>query len=234
MSLKKLPDTDDERIEVLQAIINQEELNGPDDSVLTARELHELRNFMLIFEGSGFCFKQSLEDENRAGKSHGGLFKNVQLYISHFIQVLHLAVIRNEVKAENLLLYGLEENGLAVPDLSTEEAILDWGERLIKGETERIYRGGIPIYNPAIAKVKVHYDLFKDSLHSIKIYRKNILRNEEGITSAREKADSIIEDTWTRVENKYRAFPSEDRNRMYRKYKVSLQYSKGIQLNVFD
>jgi hypothetical protein len=234
MSLKKLPDTDDERIEVLQAIIEQEELNGPDNSVLTMRELHELRNFLLTFEGSGFCFKQSLEDEDRAGKSHNGLFKNVQLYVSHFIQVLYLAVIRNEVKAENLILYGLGENDLTVPDLSTEDALLDWGERLIKGETERIYRGGIPIYNPAIAKVKVHYDLFKDSLHSVKIYRKNTLRNEEGIASAREKADGIIEDTWVRVENKYRTFPSEERNRMYRKYKISLQYSKGIQLNVFD
>jgi hypothetical protein len=234
MFLKKLPDTDDERIEILRAIIEQEELNGRENAFLTISELHELRNFLLTFEGSDFCFKQSLEDENRAGKSHNELFKNVRLYLSHFIQVLYLAVIRNEVKAENLILYGLDKNNLTVPDLSTEEAILDWGERLIKGETERTYRGGIPIYNPAIAKVKVHFDLFKDSLHSVKIYRKNTIRNQEGIAGRREKADSIIWDTWNRVENKYRTSPFEERTRIYRSYKINLQYPKGVQLNVFD
>jgi hypothetical protein len=165
---------------------------------------------------------------------HGELFKNVQLYISHFIQVLYFSVIRNEIKAENLALYGLDGNNLQTPDLSTETAILEWGERLIKGETERVYRGGIPIYNPAIAKVKVHFDLFKDSLHSVKIYKQNTIRNREIIRENREKAGQIIEEAWQRVEDKYHAFPLEERSQMYKNYKISYQYVKGIQLNVFD
>jgi hypothetical protein len=233
MPLKKLPKVDDERIEILQAIIDQEELNGT-NFILTPKELQELRNFLLVFEGTGFCFRQSVEDEDRAGKSHNELFKNVQLYLSHFIQVLYFSVIRNEIKAENLSLYGLDKNNLTVPDLSTEEAVLEWGECLIKGEKERVYRGGIPIYNPAIAKVKVHFDLFKDSLHSIKIYRKNMIRNGEGIVERRGKADQIILDTWTRVENKFHSLPAEEREQVYKNYKISFQYPKGVQLNVFD
>jgi hypothetical protein len=147
---------------------------------------------------------------------------------------LYLAVIRNEVKAGNLFFYGLDENNLTVPDLSTEEAVLDWGERLIKGETERTYRGGIPIYNPAIAKVKVHFDLFKDSLHSVKIYRKNTIRNGGSMIEIRKKADIIIEDTWNRVEDKYRTLPLEKREQIYQNYKINFQYLKGVQLNVFD
>ncbi|MDR2087571.1 MAG: hypothetical protein LBP72_10445 [Dysgonamonadaceae bacterium] len=233
MPLRKLPDTDKERIEILQAIIDQEELNGF-NHIFTLGEVQELRNFLLAFEGAGFCFGQSLDDEGKACKMHGELFKNVQLYISHFIQVLYFSVIRNEIKAENLALYGLDGNNLQTPDLSTETAILEWGERLIKGETERVYRGGIPIYNPAIAKVKVHFDLFKDSLHSVKIYKQNTIRNRESILTNREKADRIIADAWQRVEDKYRTFPIEERSRIYKNYKISYQYVKGIQLNVFD
>jgi hypothetical protein len=233
MYIKKLPETDDERIDILRSIVEQEELNGP-DFILTARELYELRNFLLTFEGSGFCFKQSLEDEDRADKSHNELFNTIQLYISHFIQVLYFSVIRNEVKSENLAFYGLNGNNLTIPDLSTEEAILDWGERLIKGETDRVYRGGIPIYNPAIAKVRVHFDLFKDSLHSVKIYRKNTIRNGEGILENREKADRIVEDTWSRVENKCRDLTPEERDLMYNNYRISFRLPKGIQLSVFD
>jgi hypothetical protein len=123
---------------------------------------------------------------------------------------------------------------MKVPDLSTESAILIWGERLIKGETERIYRGGIPIYNPAIAKVKVHFDLFKDSLHSVKIYKQNTIRHKENMQIHREKANQIIGDAWHRVEEEYRTFPPEERNRVYRNYKITHPCIKGVQLNVFD
>jgi hypothetical protein len=229
----KLPDTDNERRKILQAFIDQEELNGF-NYVFNIGELQELRNFLLNFEGAEFCFKQSSDDENKACKSHNELFRNAQLYISHFIQVLHFSVIRNEIRANNLALYELDENDMSVPNLSTETAILEWGERLIKGETERIYRGGIPLYNPAIAKVKVHFDLFKDSLHSVKIYRQNTIRHKENMQVYREKADRIIEDTWRRVEEEYSMFPFEEKNRIYKNYKITYQYVKGIQLNVFD
>jgi hypothetical protein len=233
MPLRRLPDTDTEKIEILHAIIDQEELNGF-NHIFSMGEIQELRNFLLTFEGAVFCFSQSLDDEKKACKSHNELFKNVQLYISHFIQVLYFSVIRNEIKAENLALYELDGSNLKVPDLSTETAILEWGERLIKGETERIYRGGIPIYNPAIAKVKVHFDLFKDSLYSVKIYKQNTVRHKESMYANREKADQIIEDAWQRVEDEYRTFPIEERTRVYKNYKITYQYVKGVQLNVFD
>jgi len=234
MSIKKLPVTDKNRIEILRDIVDQEELNTDEDSILTIIELHELRNFLLVFEGSDFCFKQAIEDESKADKSCRGLFERAQLYVSHFIQVLHLTVIRGEIKEENLALYELDENNPILPDLSSEEAVLDWGERIIKGETERINRGGASIYNPNIAKVKVHYDLFKDALQSLKIYRQNTVRNTDGLSDMRKKADQHIWDIWTRVENKYWDLPTVEREQKYNDYKISYYHQKGLQLNVFD
>jgi hypothetical protein len=233
MPQRKLPDTDKERIDILQVIIDQEELKGY-NYIFSLGELQELRNFLLIFEGAGFCFSQSLDDEEKACRSHNELFKNVQLYISHFIQVLYFSVIRNEIKAEYLALYGLDGKNLEVPDLSTEATILEWGERLIKGEQERIYRGGIPVYNPAIAKVKVHFDLFKDSLHSVKIYRQNTVRHRDNMQEYREKANRIITDAWRRIEDKYSTIPIEEKRQIFKSYKINIQYVKGVQLNVFD
>ena len=234
MPVKKLPETDQNRIEILRTIVDQEELGMDENSILTIIELHDLRNFLLVLEGTDFCFKQALDDENRAGKSSQELFERAQLYISHFIQVLHLMVIRGEIKEENLSLYELDENSLILPDLSSEEAVLAWGDRIIKGETERIYRGGASIYNPNIAKVKVHYDLFKDALQSLKIYRQNTIRNTEGLLEMREKADQLIWDIWTRVENKYWDLLHAEREQKYNDYKISYYHQKGLQLNVFD
>ena len=234
MLVKKLPVKDQHRIEVLRAIADQEELNVDESSVLSIIELYELRSFLLVFEGADFCYKQAFEDEQRANKSYQELLKRAQLYISHFIQVLCFAVIRGEIKAENLPLYGLGEDDLTVPDLSSEEAVLEWGSFIIKGEAERISLGGASIYNPNIAKVKVHYDLFKDVLQSLKIYRQNTVRNADGLLEMRKKADQYIWDVWTRVENKYWGLPLEEREQKYKGYKINYHHQKGLQLNVFD
>jgi hypothetical protein len=236
MPLRKLPETDDERLEALNAIIRQEESVGKGNAVLTTKEFHELRDFLLIFEGSVFCYKQSLDDEIRASQSHFKLFEIVQLYLSHFIQVLYFAVIRNEIKADKLALYELDGKNFNVPDISTEEAVLEWCERIIRGETNRVCNGGQPIYNPAIAKVKVHFDIFKDSLHSIKIYRQNTIRNKEDVIEKREKVDKFIDFTWEKVENKCNYLSADEQEQIYKMYKINFKHNnnKGMQLNVFD
>lgn len=235
MPAKKLPNSDEERIKAIQAIIKQEEFGDTENPILSAHELHELRNFLLTFEGTVFCYKQAIEDETKAENAYVELFKTAQLYVSHFIQVLNLAIIRNEVKIDCLAFYGLEgSNQFVLPDLSTEEAILEWGERLFKGETERISRGGIAIYNPAIAKVRVHHERFKESLHSLKIYRQNTIRIQEGFSEMQDKADRIIWNTWTKVEFKYWGLPPEQRKQKFNDYQIQFHYVIGEQLNVFD
>jgi hypothetical protein len=234
MHTKKLPETDEERIRALRVIISQDELN-PDNSMLTTKEIHELRNFMLNFEGADFCCKQAAENECKAQKVFMDKFKTAQMYVSHFIQVLFLAAIRNEVKVDNLFLYGLNENDMTIPDLSTEEAVLDWGNRIIVGETERTNRSGVPIYTPAISKVKVHYDLFKDSLQSLKIFKQNTIRMEDAIVEKRARADNYIWDIWNRIEEKSWNLAFDERNKIYEDYKIIFTTSqKVIQLNVFD
>jgi hypothetical protein len=221
MPAKKLPDTDEERIKALQLILNQEELDTSGNPILSEDELHEFRNFLLTFENTCFCLKQAQEDENKAVKSYTDLFNTAQMYISHFIKVLKMTIIRNEMKVENLGYYGLkdsDENHL--PDLSTEEAILEWGERLIKGDSERTSRGGVPIYNPAISKVIVHYDLFKDGIHNLSIFLKNTLRIQEELDGLREKIDRMVWDVWNKVEFKYWELPVVERTQKFNDYSI--------------
>ncbi|MDL2222963.1 hypothetical protein LJB98_02580 [Bacteroidales bacterium OttesenSCG-928-M11] len=234
MAAKRLPATDEERVKVLQAIMDQEELLPKEETILPVRTLHEMRNLTLTFEGSSFCFKQAMDDENRADKQYIDLFKNAQLYISHFIQVLNLCIIRNEIKPSSLLHYGLEEtDGFTLPDLSSEETLLEWGDKVIKGETERTYNGGAPIYNPAIAKVKVHYDLFKESLYSLSIYRKNTIRCEANLSELRDKVDQIIWDVWCQIEDRFWDLPDDARKKKFKDYRINFYYQAGEQLSVF-
>jgi len=216
----KLPETDEERMDILRAITTQEEINETEEKILSQKELQELRLFTTSYEGAYFVLNQSITDKNKAVNLYNDLLKNAQLYISHFIQVLFLTVIRNEIKTENLILYGLDENNLVVPDLSTEAAVLKWGENLMRGESGRTYRGGIPLYNPAIAKVKVHYELFKESIYSLTIYEKNLIRSQNTMKELRVKADELILKVWIKVEERYSKTSSDEQALGFKAYKM--------------
>ena len=220
MLTKKLPETNEERIAILRAALDQEEINEEEEKILSMAELHELRLFTTTLEGADFVLNQAIIDRDKAKRLYADLFKNAQLYISHFMQVLFLTVIRNEIKAENLLLYGFQENNPVLPDLSTEEAVLKFGENLLQGETERIHRGGIPLYNPAIAKVRVHYELFKEVIYSLSIYEKNLLRSQTNMKDMRKKADDFIWNIWNKVEARYKKYPPEEQTLRLKVYNI--------------
>ena len=234
MPVKKLPETDEQRLKVLQRALDLEELNPARDKILTIQEFHEIRIFLLSFEGTCFVNKQASSDQTNAQKEYEQLFHNAQLFVSHFIQVLHLAVIRNEIKRESLHLYGFEEGKeMELPSLVTEEEVLLWGDRMIRGETERTYQGGVPMYNPAIAKVKVHYDLFKESIQSLKIYRQNNNRSQSAIVELRDRANEYVWMIWNRVEEKFWDLTPNAKTEKFESYYIEFHYRKGEQLDVF-
>ena len=148
MPYRRLPNTDLARLHALQNAIQRYKVQS------------EAQRFLVQFENIVMQSKDNYASTVNANKQYRHIVQNARMYISHFIQVLNLSVIRGEIKKEQKLLYGLDPHQHIVPDLSTEEYLLEWGKKIIEGEQKRMANGGFPIYNPAINKVKVHYDIF--------------------------------------------------------------------------
>jgi hypothetical protein len=211
-----------------------EEILPEGERVLLDGELLEFRYFIRRYEGELATLSHYLEEESKALRHYDDLSGNARMYVSHFIQVLQLAVLRNEIRRDYLAFYGLEGgDGLTVPDLSTEESLLYWGDFVIRGERERTGRGGIPLYNPAIAKVKIHYELLLETIRSLEIHRRNVSRYRENMLELRTKAAVYIETVWQRVEEKYRSADREKYHSVAALYNITF-YNSGDQLNVFD
>jgi hypothetical protein len=121
----------------------------------------------------------------------------------------------------------LDQNIHIVPDLSTESALLNWGKCIIDGENERLRNGGLPIYNPTIAKVKVHYEVFKEYKSNQKLHQNTTNRNWEELVSLREKGDLIILDIWNQVEAKYKDENPYTRFIKCQTYGLVYYYRKG-------
>ena len=141
-------------------------------------------------------------------------------------------MLRDEIKVGHKQLYELPETNV-VPDLLSEVALVEWGRKVIDGEQQRVSQGGIPIYNPTIARVKVHYDIFLDSYERQKAYQALTNRSLEGLASMRDRADELILDIWNQVENKFQEVtPNEDRLQKCRDYGLVYYYRSGEKIKL--
>lgn len=227
MPYRRLPNTDQARVRALKSAVEKGDMYNVRDLAITLKTLFEARNFLHRFEAAQIYYTQCYDNQARASRKHQGNVKIARLYISHFIQVLNLAVLRDEIKPAHKALYGLPESN-TVPDLLSEPAMVEWGRKIIDGEKRRTAQGGIPIYNPTIARVKVHYDIFLDSYERQKNYQALTTRSLDELASMRDRADELILDIWNQVEAKYQdVTPNEVRLDKCRDYGLIYYYRSG-------
>ena len=150
MPYRRLPNTDNARIKALSTVIDKVAETDYQQLPLSPAHITEAQQVLAKLERLSARYQQMYTVQVKANKQFVMKVKNVRMYLSHFVQVLYFSVMRAEIKEDQLSCYGLEGEKLVVPDLSTHEQILSWGEKIIEGENNRISRGGVPIYNPSI------------------------------------------------------------------------------------
>lgn len=226
MPYRRLPNTDQARVRALKAAVEMGKEYNAYDLVISLKTLTEARNFLLRFEGAQAYYKECYENQSKSSRKHQSNVKMARLYVSHFIQVLNMAVLRSEIKKIHKELYELPIDNYNVPDLTSEAAIVEWGNKIIIGEQKRMAQGGgAPIYNPTIAKVKVHYDIFMDGYMRQKNLQSITNRSLEELASMRDTADQIILDLWNQVEKRFEdVSPNETRLDKCREYGLVYYY----------
>ena len=228
MPYRRLPNTDQARIRALKSAVGKGDVYNVNELAISLNTLSEARNFLSKFEIAHNYYAQCYDNQVKESPKHQSNVKTARLYISHFIQVLNLSVLRSEVTPIHKKLYCLPIDNYNVPDLTSEAAMVEWGKRIIEGERKRTSQGGVPIYNPTIAKVKVHYDIFVDSYERQKALQVLTNRSLEGLATMRTRADELILDIWNQVEEKFRNIsPNELRLDKCRDYGVIYYYRTG-------
>lgn len=209
MPYRRLPNTDLARIYALQKAVEMEGFREKGELVLSYQTTQDAQQFLNIFQRAQRKYQQCYELHSKSSKSYRKELQMARLYVSHFIQVMNMAIMRGELRKEIKEAYGLPIDSYISPDLSNELAVQEWGERIIKAEEERTIKGGVPIYNPTIAKVKVHWGVFNDHFFNQRILRANTAKALEEVTEMRPQADDIILDIWNQVEAVYADLPIE-------------------------
>ena len=204
MPYRRLPKTDQARLHALQKALRQAESAAFNDLAINYKTRTEAQRLLMQYENQVAQYHANFNSKVSANRQYRHRVHNARMYVSHFIQVLNLAVIRGEIKRSQKELYGLNPKSNALPDLTTEEGLLEWGQHVIDGEMKRTAAGGFAIYNPSINKVKVHYDMFKEDYTSHQLHKKTHSRVFEDTETLRKQVDAIILDIWDQVETFYK------------------------------
>lgn len=226
MPYRRLPNTDKARLRALKNALKSAKSSTFENLAISYKSIHEAETFLTIFERQLQAYQQSYKTQINANKKYLQIVSNARMYISHFIQVLNLAVIRGEIKIEHKDFYGLSQDNHSVPSLSSEASIFEWGKHIIDGENERTRNGGSPIYSPTIAKVQVHYEIFKEYKANQKLYQATTSRMLEEVVSLREKGDKIILDLWNQIEDFYKDNPPYTKLQNCKAYGITYYYRK--------
>lgn len=227
MPYRRLPTTDQARLHALQRAVQKANEADFDKQVISYKMLTEAQKFLMVFENQVSQYHTNFQTKVSANKQYRHVVGNARMYLSHFIQVLNLAVIRGEVKKDQKELYGLDPNQHVVPDLSNEEDLLEWGKKIIEGEEARTRMGGYPIYNPSINKVKVYYDIFKEQQGYQHMHKKNTNRVYEDLGELRQQADALILELWNTVEAYYKDYLPYARLMACKAYGLIYYYRTG-------
>lgn len=186
-------------------------------------------------------YKATYNVQIEKSKDYNVLVKKAKIYISHFIQVVNMAIARGELPEKTRTLYGMDIDEQKVPSLNTEKDLIEWGKKLIDGEAKRIMSGQQPVTNPTIAVVKVRYENFVESYNHQKILQQNTQRMQNELETLRKKADEIILNIWNEVETSFKELPDDLKREKCTDYGLVYVYRKnelkGLQLlerSLFD
>ncbi len=202
MPYRRLPKTDQARIQSLQKIIELDKENL--DSVpISSRLMMQAKTYFPVFYTLVLQYNETYNAQVDENKKYQKIVRNARMYISHFIQVLNFAVLRGEIKREVKELYKLQQDDFTVPDLISEASMVEWGNNIIEGEQLRIMQGGVPLSFPTIAKVKMHFDIFDENRMYQKTRQKSTTRNQQKVAQMRIQIDELILQIWDAVEAYY-------------------------------
>ena len=229
MPYRRLPNTDQARIRSLETAINKMRNSDYYAPVLSPDLFNRAETKLQQFKGAVERYVKSLESQVNYSKSdaYQDRLKNAKMYVSHFLTVFNLCVKRGEIKPADREYYSIPQDSGELPDLSSDIAVIRCCENTIQGEKVRTNKGGIPIYNPTIAKVAVHYDLFKELYDKQCGLRQLTEESLMVVSLMRPQIDEVILEVWNSIESYFSDMEGEKKLNACREYGLIYYYRKG-------
>lgn len=227
MPYRRLPNTDQSRLRALEIAFRKSNIIPPQSLAFSQASYNSIRAFLPKFNNALVHYRLAFKNQAAKSKEYAELVRKARLYVSHFIQVLNMNIMRGDMKANVREFYDLSDFEKSTPSLATEAELLQWGKKLIEGDHQRMLKGGNPIYNPSIALVKVNYEKFAEAYHFQKTLQNITERSWKTVVELRTEADELIACVWNEVEEYYSNLNDESKRNKASEYGVVYVFRKS-------
>ena len=227
MPYRRLPNTDSARLKSLKSAHERGKDLPPFKLAFSPTSYRRIQSVLPGFEGAIYEHRNALNIQSEKNKEYQKRLKKARLYISHFIQVVNMAITRGDLVPETRAFFGLDEEEKKVPSLNSEEEIIAWGKQLIDGEQKRRHIGMSPVTNPTIAVLKVHYDKFMEYHNYQQSLKNRSQRAQDLLNAKRTQVDGVIQQIWNEVENTFNDLPEEMRREKASEYGLVYVFRKN-------
>lgn len=227
MPYRRLPNTDSARLKSIKCAHEKGKETPPFKLAFSPTSFRKIQSVLPGFENAIYEHRNSLNIQSEKNKEYQKRLKKVRLYISHFIQVINMAITRGDMVQETREFFGLDDEEKKVPALHSDDEVIKWGEQLIEGEKKRRTIGLSPITNPTVAVLKVHYDKFMEYHHYQKSLKNRSQRAQDQLNAQRAQVDVVIQQIWNEVEESFSELPEEMRREKASEYGLVYVFRKN-------
>lgn len=208
MPTRRLPQTDEKRSQALNTCASKAASTGAPQWLITTAQNTTLTNLRTPWNTAHSNTGSALSTQTNRTALVTAALADCARCISHFIQVLNLAVERRILPASDRALYQLPVGHAEVPDINTVADCLLWSARLDAGEAARTGDGGEPLAWPAIGEVTASATTLTASENAQSTAKDNYDNLQEAIALQRPAVDALILDLWDTIEYNLRHEPA--------------------------
>jgi hypothetical protein len=233
MPYRRLPNTDKARLRALYSALKEYQKASETKKAISASTIYMIKLKIKEYKSAIEIYNDAKEKQKKISKIHSKLMLKTRMYLSHFIQNVNFAILREEYPADIRKFYSLPVSG-ALPQLQTFDDLKFWYKKIISGEQKRIAKACLPFQNPSIGAINSIFEQLEDIENLLASSKKHTEICKNKILSLRPEINNLIKQTWNEIENYFRFYPPLIRREKAKKYGVVYVYRKNeekIELN---
>lgn len=222
MPYRQLPNTDATRIAAVDALVAKVATVPAADRPYPAALHTELNALGPQFKTEAQQAGTALSAQSAATSQATLDFLALQTAVSHYFQVLNLAIARGAIPREARAHYQIDISNATVPDLITQADVVLWAGRVTSGETARMaLPGAVAMAMPSTGDVATAASVYATSSKTQTTAKDTYDDEQNDVAALRPGVDKMIRDIWDYIEFALRGDPAPSRRRKAREWGVT-------------
>ena len=123
--------------------------------------------------------------------------------IAAYFKGINNAISTNTIPEPARAFYGLDISNKRLPKTNTDSLLIYWADQIIKGDANRVSKGGIAMANPSIIEFTAIYNITYPLISEYSNATSDLIDAQTKVKNLLPEIDKLIRHTWNEIETFY-------------------------------